>query len=360
LKAVVETCAALKPLARDNKPVGAASSAYTAIPLELDGQPVVVAEEMNTTTQMKHFRELVRGGKYDDILALSKKLVNEGSHMLDLCCAIVGEDEMAYMNNVLEKIATRVPAPILVDSTEAPVIEEALKRIPGKAIINSINLEDGEKRTSKVLPMAKRYGAAVIALTIDEDGMALTAEKKLAVAKRIYKLATEKYGIRPVDIIFDALTLPISTGQEEYRSAGIETLKAVEAIKRELPGVKTILGISNISFGLSAYSRRVLNSVFLKEAVDRGLDAAIINYSKIYPLYKIPEAEVDLARKLIFQDRTNGDPLQTYMQFFSGMEKKAEVADTTLENLSVEDQLKHCIINGERAIGSGAKKQTLE
>jgi 5-methyltetrahydrofolate--homocysteine methyltransferase len=360
LKAVVDACASLTPLHRDNKPVGAASSAYTTVPLELDGQPVVVAEEMNTTTQMKHFRELVRGGKYDDILALSKKLVNEGSHMLDLCCAIVGEDEMAYMNTVLEKIATRVPAPILVDSTEAPVIEEALKRIPGKAIINSINLEDGEKRTSQVLPMAKRYGAAVIALTIDEDGMALTAEKKLAVAKRIYKLATEKYGIRPVDLIFDALTLPISTGQEEYRSAGIETLKAVEAIKRELPGVKTILGISNISFGLSAYSRRVLNSVFLKEAVDRGLDAAIINYSKIYPLYKIPEAEVDLARKLIFQDRTNGDPLQTYMQFFSGMEKKADVADSTLEKLSVEDQLKHCIINGERAISSGAQKQTLE
>jgi 5-methyltetrahydrofolate--homocysteine methyltransferase len=235
-----------------------------------------------------------------------------------------------------------------------------LKRIPGKAIINSINLEDGEKRTSKVLPMAKRYGAAVIALTIDEQGMALTAERKLEIAKRIYTLATEKYGVRPVDIIFDPLTLPISTGQEEYRTAGIETLRAIELIKQEMPEVKTILGISNISFGLSAYSRRVLNSVFLKEAVDRGLDAAIINYSKIYPLYKIPEAEVDVARKLIFQDRSNGDPLQAYMQFFSGMEKKAEVADTTLESLSVEDQLKHCIINGEKAIGSGAKKQALE
>src|SRR5882757_2974369 len=246
LKAVVDACASLTPLHRDNKPVGAASSAYTTVPLELDGQPVVVAEEMNTTTQMKHFRELVRGGKYDDILALSKKLVNEGSHMLDLCCAIVGEDEMAYMNNVLEKIATRVPAPILVDSTEAPVIEEALKRIPGKAIINSINLEDGEKRTSKVLPMAKRYGAAVIALTIDEDGMALTAEKKVAVAKRIFELATTKYGIRPVDLIFDALTLPISTGQEDYRTAGMETLEAVKRIKQEIPEVRTILGVSNI------------------------------------------------------------------------------------------------------------------
>src|SRR4051812_25657678 len=360
IKAVVDAVSGLHPHKREARPVGAAASAYASVPLELDGQPVVVAEEMNTTTQKKEFRDLVKAGKYDDILALSKKLVAEGSHMIDLCCAIVGEDEMAYMNNVLEKIATRVPAPILVDSTEAPVIEEALKRIPGKAIINSINLEDGEKRTSKVLPMAKRYGAAVIALTIDEQGMALTAERKLEIAKRIYKLATESYGIRPVDIIFDPLTLPISTGQEEYRSAGMETLKAIELIKAEMPEVKTILGISNISFGLSAYSRRVLNSVFLKEAVDRGLDAAIINYSKIYPLYKIPDVEVDLARKLIFQDRSSGDPLQAYMQHFSGVAKKEDVADTTLFDLSLEDQLKHCIINGERAIGSGSKKLTLE
>jgi 5-methyltetrahydrofolate--homocysteine methyltransferase len=180
-----------------------------------------------------------------------------------------------------------VPAPILVDSTEADVVEEALKRIPGKAIINSVNLEDGEKRTSKVLPMARRYGAAVIALTIDEDGMALTADKKVAIAKRIYKLATEKYGLRGIDLIFDALTLPITTGQEDYRTAGIETLEAVKRIKHELPDVKTILGVSNISFGLDAYPRRVLNSVFMHEAVNNGLDMAIVNYTKIYLLYNI-------------------------------------------------------------------------
>jgi 5-methyltetrahydrofolate--homocysteine methyltransferase len=180
---------------------------------------------------------------------------------------------------------------------------EALKRIPGRAIINSINLEDGEKRTSLVLPMAKRYGAAVIALTIDEDGMALTTEKKTAIAHRIFDLATKKYGLDGTDLIFDALTLPISTGQDEYRSAGIETLKAVQRIKKELPNVKTILGVSNISFGLDAYPRRVLNSVFMHEAVDHGLDMAIVNYTKIYPLYKIPQEEVDLARKLILPRR---------------------------------------------------------
>ena len=356
LRAVVETCANLTPLKREVKLVGAAASAYSMVPLELDPKPLVIAEEMNTTTRVEHFKNLVRAQDYDGILTLAKKLVNEGSHMLDLCCAIVGEDEKGYISAILERIATRVPAPILVDSTEADVVEEALKRIPGKAIINSINLEDGEKRTSKVLPMAKRYGAAVIALTIDEDGMALTAEKKVAIAKRIYDLAVNKYGVRPVDLIFDALTLPISTGQEDYRTAGIETLKAVKAIKTELPLAKTVLGVSNISFGLNTYARRVLNSVFLHEAVDHGLDMAIVNYSKIYPLYKIPEAEVDLARKLIYRDESNGDPLQVYMKHFEGSKGKEETTTAHVDTLSVEDKLKWAIINGEKTIGIAEKK----
>jgi 5-methyltetrahydrofolate--homocysteine methyltransferase len=361
LKAVVDAVSGVEPAKRDIKPTAAASSAYTSVPLDLEPKPLIVAEEMNTTTRVEHFRQLVQGKKYDDILALAKKLVNEGSHMLDLCCAIVGEDEKGYITSILEKVATRVPAPILVDSTEADVVEEALKRIPGKAIINSINLEDGEKRTSKVLPMAKRYGAAVIALTIDEDGMALTAEKKTAIAKRIYELATKKYGIRPVDIIFDALTLPISTGQEEYRTAGMETLNAIRQIKKELPDVKTILGVSNISFGLDAYPRRVLNSVFMHEAVDNGLDMAIVNYTKIYPLYKIPHEEVELARKLIHRDYADGDPLQAYMRHFAGTKGKTQASTTAhVETLSVDDKLKFAIINGEKSVGDGAHKKTLE
>ena len=358
LKAVVDAVANVEPARREVKITAAASSAYTSVPLDLDPKPLVVAEEMNATTRVEHFKNMLRGAKYDDILALAKRLVNEGSHMLDLCCAIVGEDEKGYMSSVLEKIATRVPAPILVDSTEADVIEEALKRIPGKAIINSINLEDGEKRTSKVLPMAKRYGAAVICLTIDEEGMALTADKKVAIAKRIYELATKKYGMRGQDLIFDVLTLPISTGQEEYRTAGIETLKAVEGIKKALPECHTLLGVSNISFGLNVYARRVLNSVFMHEAVNHGLDMAIVNYAKIYPLYKIPDAEVELARKLIYHDSSAGDPLQVYMQFFSGVEKKPE-AEVHTEKLSLEDQLKWLIIHGEKAIGEGAHRREL-
>jgi 5-methyltetrahydrofolate--homocysteine methyltransferase len=361
LKAVVDAVNGVEPAKRDVKPVGAASSAYTSVPLDLEPKPLIVAEEMNTTTRVDHFRKLVQGKKYDDILTLAKKLANEGSHMLDLCCAIVGEDEKGYISAILEKIATRVPAPILIDSTEADVVEEALKRIPGKAIINSINLEDGEKRTSKVLPMAKRYGAGVIALTIDEEGMALTADKKVAIAHRIFDLATRKYGIRPVDLLFDTLTLPISTGQEEYRNAGMETLAAVKRIRQELPEVKTVLGVSNISFGLDAYPRRVLNSVFLHEAVENGLDVAIVNYTKIYPLYKIPSEEVELARKLIYQDRSKGDPLQVYMQHFAGVKGKAQAQTTAhVATLSLEDKLKYAIINGEKSVGEGAQKRTLD
>lgn len=361
LRAVVQALEGVRPEETHARPQSVAASAYSAVPLEIDGQPVIVAEEMNTTTRVENFRNMVRAGDYDGILALAKRLSSEGSQMLDLCCAIVGEDEKAYMCAVLDKIATRVPAPIMVDSTEADVIEEALKRIPGRPIINSINLEDGEKRTARVLPMARRYGAAVIALTIDEEGMALTAEKKLAIAKRIYKLATEKYGLRPQDLVFDPLTLPISTGQQEYRPAGKETLEAVRRIKQELPECKTVLGVSNISFGLGAYARRVLNSVFLKEAVDRGLDLAIVNYSKIYPLYKIPGAEVDLARKLIFCDTTDGDPLQVYMAHFAGSSgPTAQTDDTAIATLTVEEKLKQLIVRGERAIGGGESKQTLE
>jgi 5-methyltetrahydrofolate--homocysteine methyltransferase len=361
LKAVVEAVANATPAKREVKAVAAASSAYSSVPLDLDPKPLIVAEEMNTTTRVEHFRNMVRAADYDGILTLAKKLVADGSHMLDLCCAVVGEDEKAYMSGVLDKIATRVPAPIMIDTTEAEVLEEALKRVPGKAIVNSINLEDGEKRSASVLPMAKRYGAAVIALTIDEEGMALTAEKKTAIAKRIFELAVNKYGMRPQELIFDALTLPVSTGQEDYRTAGLETLKAVKAIKQALPECKTILGVSNISFGLNAYARRVLNSVFMHEAVNHGLDMAIVNYSKIYPLYKIPEVEVELARKLIYADTSKGDPLQNYIAHFAGAKGRQEDASAEhAASLSVEDRLKFCIINGEKGVGAGAQRQSLD
>jgi 5-methyltetrahydrofolate--homocysteine methyltransferase len=317
LRAVVEAVEHSRPAETHAAAHSVAASAYSSILLEAAGEPMIVAEEMNATTRNPVFREMVRSGDYGGILALSKRLAKEGSQMLDICCAIVGEDEKAHMTAVLDQIAARLPLPVLIDSTEADVIEEALKRIPGKPLINAVHLEEGEKRASQLLPMARRYGAAVIAMTIDEDGMALTAQKKVAVARRIFELATDKYELRPQDLIFDPLTISISSGREADRSAGMETLEAVRLLKQELPECRTILGISHISSGLSGRSRRVLNSVFLKEAGDRGLDMAMVNFSKIDPLEKISEREVELARKLIFCDTAEGDPLRVYMEYFA-------------------------------------------
>ena len=317
LRAVVDAVERSIPAQTHAAPHSVAASAYSSIPLEAAGDPVIVAEEMNTTTRSPVFRELVRSGDHGGILALSKRLVKEGSQMLDLCCAIVGDDEEVHMTAILDQIAARLPAPVLIDSTEANVVEEALKRIPGKPLINSVHLAEGEVRASKLLPMGRRYGAAVIARTIDEDGMALTAQKKLAIARRMYKLATEEYGLRPQDLIFDPVTLSICSGREQDRSAGMETLEALFLLKQELPECRNILGISHISSGLSGRSRRVLNSVFLNEAAKRGLDMAMVNFSKIDPLETISKREVELARKLIFCDTSEGDPLRAYSDHFA-------------------------------------------
>ncbi|MDD5542307.1 MAG: methionine synthase [Acidobacteriia bacterium] len=361
LRRVVEALGNQAPKRRERKPLAAAASIYSSTPLVQEPRPLIVGEEMNTTTRSPKFKELVTQEKYDDILMMAKRLVNEGSHLLDLCVAIVGGNEKHHMEETVKMLATRVSAPLMIDSTEADVIEIALKLIPGKAIVNSINLEDGEKRTSRVLPLVKKFGAAVIALTIDEEGMALTAEKKFAIAQRIFKLATEKYGIAPQNLLFDALTLPISTGQEDYRTAAIETMKAVELIKKNIPGVLTILGVSNVSFGLDIYARRILNSVFLHEAMEHGLDAAIVNWQRIYPLFKISDKEAELARRLIYCDRSQGDPLQNFIQFYQGAEKTIfQVSEKAEAELTLEDRLKNSIINGEKVSTVQGRKVTLE
>jgi 5-methyltetrahydrofolate--homocysteine methyltransferase len=236
------------------------------------------------------------------------------------------------------------------------VIETALQRIGGKAIVNSINMEDGEERIDTIVPLCKRYGAAVIALTIDETGMAKTAAAKLAVAKRIYDLAVRKYGMRPRDLIFDTLTFTLGSGDEEFRKAGIETIEAIRLIKKEFPGVHTILGVSNISFGLSPHARHMLNSVFLHYAVEAGLDMAIVHASKIMPLYKIDERGREICRKLIYDERVVegigearqvvSDPLKDLLALSStltGGKKEPRVKGGT-----VEERLKHRIIDGER------------
>lgn len=292
----------LAPAARSVDFVPSASSLYQAVPLHLDPPPVLIGERTNANGS-KLFRDLLAREDWEGIVAMGKEAVKEGAHMVDVCAAYVGRDEAADMREIITRFNTQVTLPIVIDSTEAPVIEEALQRIGGKAVVNSINLEDGEERIRSIVPLCRKYGAAVIALTIDEEGMAKTADRKVAIARRIHDLVVNDYGMRPHDLIVDTLTFTLGSGDEEFRRAGIETIEAIRRIKAELPGVKTLLGVSNISFGLAPRTRHALNSVFLHYAIEAGLDMAIVHASKIMPLYRIDDRGRELCRQLIFDER---------------------------------------------------------
>ncbi len=302
IRQLVAAVGELAPKARSFDFVPGSSSLYQQAPFHIEPSPVLIGERTNANGS-KLFRDLLAREDWEGMVAMGREAAQEGAHMVDVCCAFVGRDEAKDMREIISRFNTQVVLPVVIDSTEAPVIEQALRMIGGKAIVNSINLEDGGERIKAVVPLCRDYGAAAIALTLDEQGMAKTADQKLAVARRIYEIWTNTYGMQPHDLIVDALTFTLGSGDEEFRRAGIETLEAIRRIRRELPGVKTILGISNISFGLSPAARNVLNSVFLHYAVEAGLDMAIVHASKIMPLYKIDPEGRELARQLIFDER---------------------------------------------------------
>ncbi len=299
---LVKVASQASPKPREISYAPSVASIYSSVALHLDPPPVIVGERCNANGSRK-FKELLLAEDYDGMVQLAKEQIKEGAHILDLCVAYVGRDEVRDMREVMNRFNTQVALPLMIDSTEYQVIEEALKRCAGRAIINSINLEDGEERMKRVLPLCKKYGAAVVALTIDEAGMAKTRGKKLEVARRIRDLAVNKYGMREEDLIFDTLTFTLGSGDEEFRKAGIETIEAIRLIKHEFPRTHTLLGVSNASFGLNAHSRHVLNSVFLYYAIEAGLDLAIVNAQKIMPLYKIDERGREISRQLIFDER---------------------------------------------------------
>ncbi|MFA6235116.1 MAG: homocysteine S-methyltransferase family protein [Bacteroidota bacterium] len=278
------------------------SSLYAPVPLHLDPPPLLIGERCNANGSKK-FRDLLLEERYDDMVAMAKEQIREGAHLLDVCVAYVGRDERRDMREVISRFNTQASIPLMIDSTEVEVIEEALKHCAGKAIVNSINLEDGEERMKQVLALCKTYGAAVVALTIDEDGMAKTAQKKFEVAARIRDLATNKFGLRDEDLIFDTLTFTLGSGDEEFRNSAIETVEAIRMIKAAWPRCFTSLGVSNVSFGLNPHARHVLNSVFLHYACEAGLDMAIVHASKIMPLYKIDEEGRGIAMDLILDNR---------------------------------------------------------
>lgn len=347
LKKVVEVVGKLSPTVRNVEATPAASSLYIQVPFKQEPKPLIIGERTNANGSRK-FKDLLALEDYEALTAMGKEEVNEGAHMLDLCTAYVGRNEIRDMNECVSRMVLQVRLPLVIDSTEAPVIEEALKRVGGRCVINSINMEDGEERMNHVCPMAKTYGAALVALTIDEKGMAKTRDSKLAIAKRIHDLAISRFGLRSQDLIFDTLTFTLGSGDEEFRKAGIETIEAIRLIKKELPGVFTTLGVSNISFGLAPQVRQVLNSVFLHYAIEAGLDTAIVNARKILPLFKIDEKGRELARQLIFDERREGfDPLTELMAHYSNVTEISAKAKKE-EPATVEGKLKARIIDGNK------------
>src|SRR5664279_900988 len=323
-----------------------AASLYQSVALKQEPAPLIVGERTNANGSKK-FRDLLAKEDWDGMIALAKEQQREGAHLLDLCVAYVGRDEVRDADELLSRLITQITLPLMIDSTEFPVIERALQRSPGKCVINSINFEDGEAKARAILELCRTYGAAVVALTIDERGMAKSREQKLEVARRLYALAVGEYGLDPGDLIIDPLTFTLGSGDEEFRGSAVETLEALKLIKAELPGVMTILGVSNVSFGLNPASRHVLNALMLYHGVKHGLDMAIFNASKVIPVAKIDPEDRRIVEDLLFNRRSEGyDPLKALMARFSS--RKAVVAEDRRADLPVLERLHRGILDGEK------------
>lgn len=382
IQALAEIATTLKPKQREVRPslnsvdgtdgarstlqyTPAAASIYTAQPYEQDNSFLIVGERLNASGSKK-VRELLNADDWDGLLAVAKSQVKEGAHVLDVNVDYVGRDGERDMRELVSRLVTNVTLPLMLDSTEWQKMEAGLKVAGGKCILNSTNYEDGDERFFKVLELAKHYGAGVVIGTIDEEGMARTAEKKFQIAQRAYRDAIE-YGIPPYEIFFDTLALPISTGIEEDRENGKATIEAIRLIRENLPGVHFMLGVSNVSFGLSPAARITLNSMFLHEAIQVGMDGAIVSAAKILPLAKIDPAHQEVCRDLIYDRRRfdqNGiciyDPLTRLTELFEGVSAKEARSSSSLADLPIEERLKQHIIDGERIGLEDALKLALQ
>src|SRR4051812_45065036 len=324
------------------------SSMMTATPLVQEPRPTLVGERVNSQGSRKA-KELLLADDYDGILQIAEDQVTGGAHVLDICVALTErQDEDVQMSEVVKRVSLTQPAPLQIDSTEPDVIQAALERIPGRAIVNSINLEAGRDKLDTVVPLAKAHGAAVIALTIDEEGMAKTPERKLEVAKRIVELACDEHGLDREALIFDALTFTLTTGDEEWRPSAVATIEGIRKIKEELPGVKTSLGVSNVSFGVSPKARAVLNSVFLHHCVEAGLDLAMVNPNHITPYFEISDEDRGDADDLLYNRRE--DALERFIAHFEQQgeaEEESGKADPT-EGMEPEEALHFMILRRKK------------
>ncbi|MEN3283702.1 MAG: 5-methyltetrahydrofolate--homocysteine methyltransferase, partial [Solirubrobacteraceae bacterium] len=347
IAAIVERCAGHAIGERPAPRPPRVSSMIAAAPLVQDPRPTLVGERVNSQGSRKA-KELLLADDYDGLAQVAEDQVEGGAHVLDVCVALTERaDEGEQMRQVVKRVSLSQPAPIQVDSTEPDVIRTALDQIPGRAIVNSINLEAGRDKLDKVVPLANEHGAAVIALTIDEVGMAKTADRKVEVAKRIKELACDEHGLDPELLIFDLLTFTLTTGDEEWRPSAVETIEGIRRLKAELPQVKTSLGVSNVSFGVSQPARAVLNSVFLHHCVEAGLDLAMVNPNHITPYGEITEGERELADDLVFNRRE--DALERFIAHFEakGEQEAEEVADPTAD-MEPEEALHWHILRRKR------------
>jgi len=362
LKLVVDRMQNLSPKNRDAKMVPSASSIYFQQPYIQDNSFLIIGERVNASGSKK-MRDLLEAENWDGLVNLAKSQEKEGAHILDVNVDFVGRDGVADMKELVSRLVTNIKIPLMLDSTEWEKMEAGLQYAGGKCLLNSTNYEDGEPRFRKVLELAKEYGAGVVIGLIDEEGMARTAENKLQIARRAFKDATE-FGIEAHDIFFDPLALPISTGIEEDRKNADETIKSIRQIHEEMPETNILLGVSNISFGLNPAARVVLNSVFLHDCVENGMNAAIVNASKILPLNRFNEHEIEVARELIYDQRKfDGDiciydPLGEFTTLFEGKTAKSMRPD--ISNLPIEEKLKHHIIDGEKIGLEDSLKTALE
>lgn len=353
LRQVVERVRGAAPSAREPRPEPGAASLYQSVPFRQDTSYLAIGERTNANGSKK-FREAMLDARWDDCVEMARDQIREGAHMLDLCVDYVGRDGAADMEELAGRFATASTLPVVLDSTELPVLRAGLEKLGGRAVLNSVNYEDGdgpESRFAKVSALAAEHGAALIALTIDEEGQARTVEHKVAIAQRLIEDLTTNWGIQESDILIDCLTFTICTGQEESRKDGIATIEAIRELKRRHPAVQTTLGLSNISFGLNPAARVVLNSVFLDECVKAGLDSAIVHASKILPIARLEQEQVEVALDLVYDRRAEGyDPLQKLMELFEGVNMKSMKAGKAEELLALplDERLQRRIIDGEK------------
>lgn len=351
LRALVARLEGVKPKTREVPYVPRVSSGIRATDLVQEPAPTMIGERVNSQGSRK-VKRLLLADDYDGILDVAREQTENGAHVLDVCVALTErQDEDEQMQTVVKLLSQGVEAPLCIDSTEAPTIEAALKQSPGRAVVNSINLENGRERCEAVLPLVAAHGAAVIALTIDRDlgGMCKTAATKLEAARKIHAIAVDEYGLAPDALIFDALTFTLATGDEEFRGSATETIEGIRAIKQALPGVLTTLGVSNVSFGLAPHARAVLNSVFLHHCVEAGLDTAIINPSHVKPYFEIAEEERRLADDLIFDRRTEThDPLAAFIAFYDDRGVEQESATDPTEGMEPEQALHWKILHRKK------------